>query len=408
MLFSVIILYPLLPMLARGKQEQQQQDLFPFSFPTTTGSTTTTTTKSQTNIDTQDESTTHHSFSAHNKKVENNKANVNDNDGNDDINDSNNDNVAVNNPSTERSSSSSTSTGSNNNTPKAVILNFYDNDIGQFTNGKPILDKFGFKGTFFIVCKWASSDNPDRMNWQQINQLYREGHDIESHSTSHKVLDKVSADDLDYEVGQSKQCIHDHLGIYPTVFSPPHSKAWNNATVIDTIAKYYDHSIGGFISSPMFLDCYGWKQEQQDSSQTDCKTYSDDGTLNYANRYDIKEVSHDGLENRYAHDDTQTFEKFVQLVNSQTNYNKNGTINAIPIIGYHDIDNNKTITSTSVNLFDAEMKYLHDNGFKVLTMADLGYDENTKSLYIKSINQASFSNFSFRANHLLYFSKILM
>ena len=387
MLFSVIALYPLLPILARGKQEQQQQYLFPFSFTTTTGSTTTTTTKSQTNIDTQDESTTHHSFSAHNKKVENNKANVNDNDGNDDINDSNNDNIAVNNPSTERSSSS-TSTGSNNNTPKAVILNFYDNDIGQFTNGKPILDKFGFKGTFFIVCKWASSDNPDRMNWQQINQLYREGHDIESHSTSHKVLDKLSADDLDYEVGQSKQCIHDHLGIYPTVFSPPHSKAWNNATVIDTIAKYYDHSIGGFVSSPMFLDCYGWKQEQ-DSSQTDCKTYSDDGTLNYANRYDIKEVSHDGLENRYAHDDTQTFEKFVQLVNSQTNYNKNGTINAIPIIGYHDIDNNKTITSTSVNLFDAEMKYLHDNGFKVLTMADLGYDENSNYLYVKTENNLS-------------------
>jgi hypothetical protein len=29
------------------------------------------------------------------------------------------------------------------------------------------------------------------------------------------------------------------------------------------------------------------------------------------------------------------------------------------------------------------MRYLHDNRFKVITMADLGYDENTKSLYIK-------------------------
>ena len=31
--------------------------------------------------------------------------------------------------------------------PKVVFLNFYDNDIGQFTNAKPILDKYGFKGT---------------------------------------------------------------------------------------------------------------------------------------------------------------------------------------------------------------------------------------------------------------------
>ena len=70
-------------------------------------------------------------------------------------------------------------------------------------------------------------------------------------------------------------------------------------------------------------------------------------------------------------------------MDSQTNYNKNGIIDAIPIIGYHDIDNNKTITSTDVNLFDQEMKYLHDNGFKVMTMADIGYNENTKYMYIK-------------------------
>jgi hypothetical protein len=31
------------------------------------------------------------------------------------------------------------------------------------------------------------------------------------------------------------------------------------------------------------------------------------------------------------------------------------------------------------------MKYLHDNGFKVLTMSDLGYDANSKYLYIKKI-----------------------
>jgi hypothetical protein len=53
------------------------------------------------------------------------------------------------------------------------------------------------------------------------------------------------------------------------------------------------------------------------------------------------------------------------------------------------IDNNKTITSTDVDLFNAEMKYLHDNGFKVFTMSDLGYDENSNYLYIKnSVNNA--------------------
>jgi peptidoglycan/xylan/chitin deacetylase (PgdA/CDA1 family) len=364
-LFTIII-YPLLATLAHGQQEQQ---LFPFSSPTTTA---TTTTKNQINNDIRNESTSSYSFSAHDEKTENNDANVNDNI---DANDNNNDNVDVSNPSSD---------SSGDNTPKAVILNFYDNDIGQFTNAKPILDKYGFKGTFFIVCRWASSDNPGRMTWNEITQLYREGHDIESHSTSHKVLSKLSASDLDYQVGQSKQCLHEHLGVEPIVFSPPHGRGWNNATVIDTIAKYYDLSIGGFVSSPMFLHCYGWKQHSQHSPQTDCSTYSDDGTLNYANRYTIKEVSHNGLDTRYSHDDTQTFEKFVELVNSQTNLNKDGKINAIPIIGYHNIEDDKAITSTDISLFYKEMKYLYDNGFEVLTMSDLGYDKNSNYLYIRN------------------------
>ena len=383
-ILCVIIIYPVLPTLAYGRQQQQQrQDLFPFSFPTTT---TTTTSKSETNNDVQSESVSPHTPSSHDKKMQNDNADVNYN-ANVDTNDSGDanaadvkdNNVDVNSPSGYSSSSGSTS----NNTPKAVILNFYDNDIGQFIDAKPILDKYGFKGTFFIVCSWASSDNPDRMNWQDITQLYREGHDIESHSTSHKVLNRLSADDLDYEVGRSKECFRKHIGAEPTVFSPPHSKGWNNATVIDMIAKYYDLSIGGFVSSPMFLNCYGWKQLQH-APQTDCRTYSDDGELNYANRYDIKENSHNGLDIRYSHDDSQIFEKFVRLVDSQTNYNKDGKINAIPIIGYHNIEDDNAITSTHVSLFNAEMKYLYDNGFKVLTMSDLAYDENKNYLYVKN------------------------
>ena len=42
-----------------------------------------------------------------------------------------------------------------------------------------------------------------------------------------------------------------------------------------------------------------------------------------------------------------------------------------------------------MNLFDAEMKYLYDNGFTVLTMADLAYDESTHQLYIEYIGPST-------------------
>jgi hypothetical protein len=51
-----------------------------------------------------------------------------------------------------------------------------------------------------------------------------------------------------------------------------------------------------------------------------------------------------------------------------------------------------------VNLFDAEMKYLHDNGFRVLTMADLGYDKNGHYLYIKNTSHGQKSEMAFASN----------
>ena len=331
-----IIVFPLLPSLAYSQQQQEQQQLFPFLPPADT-------TGDQINKVTQNESTT-------------------------------------------SAGGSTAAPSSSSSTNAAVILDFYDNDIGQFTYAKPILDKYGFKGTFFIVCNWANSHNPERMTWQEINQLYREGHDIEAHTMTHKLLDGLSARSLDYEVGQSKQCLHDHLGIYPTAFSPPHDRGWDNATVINTIAKYYDLSIGGFVNDVMFLHCYGWKQQQQAySNQRDCRPYSDNGRLNYASRYDIKEnAGAQGHSN-----DTLIFDRFANLVNREGMLNSNDDtakpINSVLILGYHNINNTKTTERDAMDaaLLDKEMKYLHDNGIRVITMSDVGYDQNSKYLYVR-------------------------
>jgi hypothetical protein len=37
-----------------------------------------------------------------------------------------------------------------------------------------------------------------------------------------------------------------------------------------------------------------------------------------------------------------------------------------------------------IALFDKEMRYLHDNGVRVITMSDLAYDENSKYLYVRN------------------------
>ena len=269
---------------------------------------------------------------------------------------------------------------------KVVILTFGNAPKSQYTEAKPILDKYGFKASFFVVCNWISNSDEDNshMTWQEIETLHREGHDIGAKSLNHQDLTTLSASELEFEVGQSKKCLADH-NIDARVFGTPYGKGWDNPTVIDTIAKYYDFAITGF-SKLMYLNCDGWNEQEEvdnyyiSNVQTDCRTYSDDGTLTYANRYSIKEWSHSNADKEYFGNDQIIFEEFVKAVNSQDEFNGDGTIRAIPIIAYHDLDHNITPDSTSVNLFDAEMKYLYDNGFTVITMADLAYDESTSPI----------------------------
>src|SRR5689334_2777405 len=153
----------------------------------------------------------------------------------------------------------STNNNSKNNDARAVIIAFDDGWKSQFTYAKPILDRFAFKGSFFIVCNYVGK-NPDRMTWTNIQALERQGHDIESHSMNHVPLDDLSQQQLNYEIGQSKQCIIDHMASPNInnndvpVFAYPYDIGRNNITVINTVAKYYQLARTG--DRPLaFLNC---------------------------------------------------------------------------------------------------------------------------------------------------------
>jgi peptidoglycan/xylan/chitin deacetylase (PgdA/CDA1 family) len=265
---------------------------------------------------------------------------------------------------------------------KVVILTFGDTLKSQFTNAKPILDKYGFKGSFFITCLSVGSSRSD-LTWQDISALQKDGQDIESKAMTHRTMTQLSPTDLNYEIAGSKKCLANH-GINATAIATIHGIGRNNRTLIDEIGKYYNLAVNGF-GKLMPLHCTGYDDYMiQYSNQTNCRTYFGDGTLTDVNRYSLREWSHNSIDQANSHDDSKTFEMFVHEVNIQDKYNKvNGPILAVPIVAYHMIYNTKTPYSTDVTLFGREMKYLHDNGFKVLTVNDLGYDTKNNFLYIK-------------------------
>jgi peptidoglycan/xylan/chitin deacetylase (PgdA/CDA1 family) len=285
------------------------------------------------------------------------------------------------------------SNGSNN---KVVIINFDDSFKNQVLYAKPILDKYGFKATFFEVCGWIGKSS-ERKSWQDIAALQQDGMNIESHTMTHPHLNTLSPIELNAEIGGAKQCFLEH-GLNPTIFAYPYSEGWNNPAVVSTVARYYSLARTDTGFPVTFLHCDGWKTHPQ----TDCRTYSSDGKLTFANRYSIKSWTHRHIDGPYSssqegsvcagvchsYDNSQMLQVFIADVNSQLKFNQGGIIRAIPIVIYHnfvtypDVSFSKDAADTTINLFDQEMKYLHDTGFRVLTMANLGYDTNTNSLYI--------------------------
>jgi peptidoglycan/xylan/chitin deacetylase (PgdA/CDA1 family) len=243
------------------------------------------------------------------------------------------------------------------NHQKVVILTFDDGYESQYSNAKPILDKYGFKATFYIVCNYvASGDN--RMTWEEIKSLQQEGHDIASHTMNHDDLSKLSPQEVEYEVAQSKQCLLEQ-GINPKSFAYPFNGGSDDPSIISAVASHYE--LARTATDPLaFLGC----NDKCDTS-----------------KYSIVGWSHDSEKKSNAYNDQQMFERFIEVVNSQIKYNTNG-VNAVPILIWHKIDDSNEEYSTSTNLFNAELKYLHDNGFTVLTMADLVYDDASRYLRI--------------------------
>jgi len=266
---------------------------------------------------------------------------------------------------------------------KVVILNFDDGRKSQYTQAKPILDKYGFKATFYAVCNYLDNKK-GYMSWKDIETLYKEGHDIGSHSMSHAHLEKLSKKGVSFEVAQSKKCFEDH-GINATTFAYPFNEGSSDKKVINIIAKYYD--LARTASSPIaFLRCDGLKEL---SNQDDCLQTSKKGGLTYVNKYSIRGWSHDMSRLVNSYTDEELFDRFVKVVNSQSKYNKDGVINAIPIIIYHRAGDSGVLEyNTDLDLFEKEMKYLHDNNFQVLTMRDLRFNEMRKDLDIKEFTTA--------------------
>ena len=104
---------------------------------------------------------------------------------------------------------------------KPVLITFDDGYKDNYTNAYPIMKKYGFKGTIFVVTGFLGVyDN--YMTWEQAKELADNGFSIESHTYSHKSMTEASDEEISKELTKSRDTIKNKLGTdadfmaYPT------------------------------------------------------------------------------------------------------------------------------------------------------------------------------------------------
>lgn len=115
---------------------------------------------------------------------------------------------------------------------KTVALTFDDGYRDVLDHVLPVLERFGFRATFFLVSdrvggfnSWdARHGDPPRplMGWGDAAALAARGMEIGSHSRTHPFLTSLSESEMEQEILGSKETIEDRLGQPVRFFSYPH------------------------------------------------------------------------------------------------------------------------------------------------------------------------------------------
>ncbi|MEO8763903.1 MAG: polysaccharide deacetylase family protein [Ginsengibacter sp.] len=112
--------------------------------------------------------------------------------------------------------------------PKPVMISFDDTDEEQFTIGASEMQKYGFKGVYFIMT--ISINRPRYMSKEQLKQLADSGHAVESHTWDHHMVTKYKGADFDSQFVKPKKRVEDITGKPAAYFAYPFG-LWNQAAI---------------------------------------------------------------------------------------------------------------------------------------------------------------------------------
>lgn len=123
---------------------------------------------------------------------------------------------------------------------KIAVLTFDDGYDNFYQYAFPILSRYGFAATVFVVTReiggtsrWDAGFETPLMNWPQIKEISRHGVEIASHTMSHPYLTRLSLDDAKRELCESRLELEAKLGVAATSGAYPYG---DYSSLVETLA----------------------------------------------------------------------------------------------------------------------------------------------------------------------------
>jgi len=130
--------------------------------------------------------------------------------------------------------------------PGSVAITFDDGYSSVLEHGAPILARYGFSATTFVVTGQCGKNNDwdqrgrripklPLMSWSQVREFLSAGLSVGSHSHTHA---RLNAQNVREELERSKREMEDHLGVRPASVCYPYGEA--DAAVRRTAGEFFD------------------------------------------------------------------------------------------------------------------------------------------------------------------------
>ncbi|MEO8209725.1 MAG: polysaccharide deacetylase family protein [bacterium] len=253
------------------------------------------------------------------------------------------------------------------NKPGAISISFDDGGTTQFTEGVPVMEKYGIKGTFALVTSWTQ-DNPsasaekgsfaiEKFGWKQAKELYEKGNEIASHNYYHVKMDTMSGTEALKQMTESKIETEKNLGTPITTFVFPYSSTRKELLNLPSEAGYQFTRTGEEeinLSDNINLN-----------KLTTRAIYSEEApTLNRLNDY-ILESNNKWLILNY-HNIFQNHSKEMNLMK------------------YHNVSATYSVTP---EMFDKQVRLIRNSGYWISTINDIGkYIEERENAKLEIID----------------------